>query len=252
MVFRDDSEQGLVHNGHMNLPFDPNYFKKLGLFQKLQQEDKRLGDDPVWQMEKVLLEWVHTRHSHLGKYLNEQFVYDRFKESERARGIHYDAVRIRSGLVMENLVARGWAEWFVQDGKPEKSYGIQITRDGMVMAEVMNDVTEHGKTRFYIRASRLSWVVFSLTVVALCVTIIKPIYDVAHDLRVPATPTPVSVSVEPITTTVTVEPISTANSCTCSDEAATVDTETASAVPQEASHDAPEAIEATNTTASAN
>jgi hypothetical protein len=155
----------------MDLPITPKFFKKLELFQELNRLDKRNIDHVEWKMERQLLLWAHSNHFHLGSYLSNRFVFDTLKKTEK-----FSEAQLNEHVVktMENLCEHGWSERpMSRDQRAE----IKINREGMLVAEVLSDVSRGRKT-WYQFLIIVSW----LTIVAGIIIVLVNAFDVIRGL----------------------------------------------------------------------
>ena len=118
----------------MELPIQLKFFRKIELYQEYKTENKKavLNKSKSWSVEKQILKWILIKHYHLGSPINN----DRIKneilknefDDECAHGIN-------------NLIEKGYAERLGQ--------GIKITKEGFLMAEVVNDLDGRLFKSFY-------------------------------------------------------------------------------------------------------
>jgi len=137
----------------IDTPITKKFYKKLELYLELKRQDKRSKKSDrgkkLWELEKSFLLWAIRGHWHMGTPLNSQYVADRLKED----GFSEDLVRL-ANQVMQNLVFKKFAIYF-----PEGENSIQITNEGFLMAEVI----EESKSKWeyvYILFIIFTWLIF--------------------------------------------------------------------------------------------
>ena len=129
----------------MNLPFTLKFFKKIELFQDLEAQDKlfkyttEIPDNThatlsTWEAEKKVLYWSRWGHKHLGSPL----VIHRFEHQPDLEDLGMTMREVeKAGLreSMRNLVERGFARF--DDPKQKENGGILLTREGLLMGELI-------------------------------------------------------------------------------------------------------------------
>ena len=146
----------------MDLPITPKFFKKVEFFQEYRRLEKRNSGRDEWQIEKALLKWAHNGHFHLGSYLDSSKIITVLSEK-----YNRSVLSRHTGKMMENLVEHGWAV----DHKPQ-SNEIKINRNGMLMAEVLN---ETDKKYFFYYYKIIIFIVWSLLIMGVFVALIQGI-----------------------------------------------------------------------------
>ena len=119
----------------MDTPITKKFFKKLELYLELKRQDKRSKKSKrggeLWKLEKAFLLWAIKGHWHMGTSLNSQYIKARLKEAEFP-----DSMTKYSEQVMQNLVFKKFARYY-----PRGSDSIQITNEGFLMAEVLEEAS---------------------------------------------------------------------------------------------------------------
>lgn len=122
-----------LSNNMIDSPVTAKFFKKLELYLELKRQNKRSKKSDrgfmTWEMEKSFLLWAIKGHWYMGTPLNSQYVEDRLKEADFSS----DWIKYKN-QVMQNLVFKGFARYY-----PEGQDSIQITDEGFLMAEVIEE-----------------------------------------------------------------------------------------------------------------
>ncbi|MEK7618098.1 MAG: hypothetical protein AAB410_03040 [Patescibacteria group bacterium] len=160
----------------MALPIQLKFFKKIELYQEYKSEEYKAAttDKKVWITEKEILRWTTDNHHHLGSEITKDHVRrvifhegtERFTESK----YKFD---IRLNKPFENLVQRGYATKNNEDA-------LIITREGLLMGEVINDVEKNLFSK-YIKYNSLYWLVW-ITAIAGALTIVINFIKAVSDL----------------------------------------------------------------------
>jgi len=134
----------------MELPIQLKFFKKIELYQEYRfQQRKASGTNlKAWPIEKQILKWTTSNHHHLGSLLTNSDIRNRMIEDKETRELHH---------AIENLIQRKYG-----DGDP--SVGVIITKEGLLMGEVINDL--EGKNLF----NKWKYLVFFILVWATALT----------------------------------------------------------------------------------
>lgn len=137
----------------IDTPITKKFYKKLELYLELKRQDKRSNKSDrggkLWELEKSFLLWAIRGHWHMGTPLDSQYVGDRLKED----GFSEDLAGL-ANQVMQNLVFKKFAIYF-----PEGKNSIQITNEGFLMAEVIEESNSRWEY-LYILFIVFTWVIF--------------------------------------------------------------------------------------------
>jgi len=111
----------------MELPIQLKFFKKIDLYQEYKYEGRKVRVSGTrlqdWKIEKTILKWTANNHHHLGSPLtNDGVAKDILKNKYSYEHLH----------AIESLIHRKYAE--------RKEEGIIITKEGLLMGEVVNEV----------------------------------------------------------------------------------------------------------------
>ena len=137
----------------IDTPITKKFYKKLELYLELKRQDKRSKKSDrggrLWELEKSFLLWAIRGHWHMGTPLNSQYIKDRLKEAGSS-----DDLTKYADQVMQNLVFKKFAVYF-----PEGGRSIQITNEGFLMAEVIEE--SRSKLKYvYILFIFFTWFIF--------------------------------------------------------------------------------------------
>lgn len=113
----------------MDLPIQLKFFRKLELYQEYKSIKENISNEPTasqaWDIEKRILKWTTKKHWHFGSLLTGDGIKKDILNGE-------DPPRFTQAI--ENLVEKGYA---IKDQTKE---GIKITKEGLLMGEVANDL----------------------------------------------------------------------------------------------------------------
>ena len=121
----------------MNLPFTPSFFQELDIFNEIYEYEKDIDKKPIWQVEKVILHWVASKHhGHIGSSFGtghvKEYVAKQIPKNidENAAG---DAATPQHAL--DALVTRGFAIFY----NPEEAHDqrIIINRKGLIAVRII-------------------------------------------------------------------------------------------------------------------
>lgn len=130
----------------IDTPVTAKFFKKLELYLELKRQDKRVKKsesergENIWAMEKSFLLWAIKGHWHMGTPLNFEHV----KKALSDAGFSNDWTKY-SEQIMQNLVFKKFARFY-----PEGEKTIQITNEGFLMAEIIEDANSKMKGAYIV------------------------------------------------------------------------------------------------------
>jgi hypothetical protein len=117
----------------IDTPITKKFYKKLELYLELKRQDKRskksIRGTHIWSMEKAFLLWAIEGHWHMGTPLD----FGHIKKVLKEAGFSDNWTKY-ANQVMQNLVFKKFAIYF-----PEGENSIQITNEGFLMAEVIEE-----------------------------------------------------------------------------------------------------------------
>jgi len=117
----------------IDTPVTKKFFKKLELYLELKRQNKRSKKSErgrmTWEMEKSFLLWAIRGHWYMGTPLD----FDRVKKVLNEADFSSNWTKY-SNQVMQNLVFKKFACYY-----PEGSKSIQITNEGFLMAETIEE-----------------------------------------------------------------------------------------------------------------
>jgi len=121
----------------MEIPIQLIFFKKLELYQVLKEENKKRKGTKrkTWDVEKRILIWTKEHH-HLNSPITQSIVMDEILMPKREPG-----TLTEYSFAMENLVVRGFANIATE----ENITAIKITKEGLIMGSVINDIETESK-----------------------------------------------------------------------------------------------------------
>src|SRR5437870_1737094 len=148
----------------MELPIQLKFFRKIELYQEYKSIENNPSKDltwsEAWNIEKAILMWMPENHWHIGDYLG----YERIKKDI----LKADPPRFSQAIT--NLITRGFAE------NPDKVSAIKITKEGFLMAEVINDIDGRKFNRYFL-FNALVWLTVWSGIVIVVANAIKVLFD---------------------------------------------------------------------------
>ena len=114
----------------MELPIQLKFFRKLELYQEYKSSENKSYKTKraVWSIEKKILKWATNHHHHLESPLNRKYIENNILQTRDPSDLsHLDPA-------MNNLCVKKFAK--------HVESGIEITLEGLMMGEVINDVEE--------------------------------------------------------------------------------------------------------------
>jgi hypothetical protein len=164
----------------MDLPIQLKFFKKLDLYQELRsQNEKALGRDRAWPMEKMILKWTVWNHHHLSTPLRPDVAFTHPEIVDRTDQDNFPLLL----EAMRNLVEREYATYA---SNLALDRGIKFTRAGLLMGEVIDDVEGSGEGTWsawrYIFFIILVWAVAIAGALLVIVNFFDALGPIAHAL----------------------------------------------------------------------
>ncbi len=143
----------------MNLPIQLKFYKKLELYLELKNLNLKNSDNNIWDTEKILLAWAANQYVSLNKTLSHdelrKHIFKHGTEEFAVNQVKYDS---HLTVPLENLTIRGYGT----SNNPTEH--IQFTREGLLMGEVINDVSKGGISKFkYSFSYFLIWLAICLS-----------------------------------------------------------------------------------------
>jgi hypothetical protein len=141
----------------MELPIQLKFFKKIELYQEYKFEERKASGTRLtaWNIEKQILKWTTNNHHHLGSPLVKEDIKRRMLEDKEPTELNQ---------ALQNLILRGYA-----DGSPEG--GVRITRAGLLMGEVINEL--EGRVLLRYKYIALFWLVWITAIAGALIVIIN-------------------------------------------------------------------------------
>jgi len=137
----------------MDAPLGVTFFKKVELYQKIssldqqsKKMDKKRGLPPLWPLERKVLAWTYTGHKHLGSPINASHFEAGSPHSKLDDfGIIKEELHnVHLTRLLDNFIAHGFAteilEGRLYTGQVPDENRIYITREGMLVGEVLNEL----------------------------------------------------------------------------------------------------------------
>ena len=118
----------------MELPIQLKFFRKIELYQEYKFEERKAADTRLvaWSIEKQILKWTVNNHHHLASPLTKDRINRDMLDTKHSAELTH---------ALYNLIQRKYAE-----GDPEQ--GITITKEGLLIGEVINEVDGKVLSRF--------------------------------------------------------------------------------------------------------
>lgn len=136
----------------MNLPFSPNFFRKIDIFQQLLEYEAQKSQKPLWNGVKATLVWAASEeHRHLGSSIGTHHIKNAltrcvnkgFITQEEQEGLSQKATHI-----LESLTPYGFGDTEVTSSVIE----VKINRNGLLAGEILTetDFLRRGVWKYYI------------------------------------------------------------------------------------------------------
>ncbi len=156
----------------MDLPFSPNFFKKIDIFQQLKEYDQELSEKRTWVVEKLILEWAAgPGHQHIGEHVSPDIIKQALIPSVNANRIPTESITYVATIegvsqALKSLVVRGYADPLDQQIYPNH---VRFNNSGLVAGKIILETSNLTKIGKYILWARLWWVVAIAGIVVLLV-----------------------------------------------------------------------------------
>jgi len=142
----------------MELPIQLKFFRKLELYQELNDENSRAKNirsdlKRFWEMEKGFLKIVDIKHHRKGKVLEKGDIQWILIKA----GFSKETAHDEWTEIIRSLASREFIKFASAYNDPEK--GIAVTKEGFLMGRVINDI-EEGKKWPRIKYNLLYWLVW--------------------------------------------------------------------------------------------
>lgn len=137
----------------MDAPLGVTFFKKVELYQKIssldeqaRKMDKKRGLPPLWPLEKKVLAWTYTGHKHLGSPIKTTHFEANSSHSKLEDfGItERELSNVNLTRLLHNFIGHGFAtellEGRLYSGQTSDENSIYITREGLLIGEVLNEL----------------------------------------------------------------------------------------------------------------
>jgi hypothetical protein len=164
----------------MELPIQLHFFKKLELYQELRaQNEKALGRDRAWPLEKMMLKWTVWNHHHLSTPLKADVAYLHPEIIQKTDEDNFPLLL----EAMRNLVERGYATYATGRAMDD---GIKFTRIGLLMGEVIDDVEGSGAGTWsawrYVAFIVLVWIIAIAGALLVIINFLDALGGIVHPL----------------------------------------------------------------------
>ena len=142
----------------MDIPLDPNFLKKVRIYQTLKLNERK--EKVIWKAELFLLKWAAgPNHQHTGDYIPKSTASDALyseigdKKLSADKGLQACIGDIPK--VFRAMVNDGFAEH-----NPQSENEIKINKNGLLMGKVLREAdTPFGKLLYFI-SSNTWWIIF--------------------------------------------------------------------------------------------
>lgn len=170
----------------MDAPLGVTFFKKVELYQKIssldeqaKKMDKGRNLPPLWPLERKVLAWTYTGHKHLGSPIKTyHFEAGSSRSKLKDFGItERELYNVHLTKLLDNFIGHGFGIGSLEgkfSGQEPDENSIYITREGLLVGEVLNELNNClYQLSYYIWGLLWGHVGGAILIVALIAAIIK-------------------------------------------------------------------------------